>query len=340
MTILNVMLGKGRGGLEQAALDYAQALREGGIPHLTLVTAGSWIETALTLNTLPYERLPYFHTLDPRAILYVRRLAASQNIRAALCHGNRALRVIARSLKRRASVIAVAHNASIRRFTRADHCFVVAQHLAEPLRAVGVSSITHIPNCIAIPPERPRHAAHVPPVIGALGRLDSKKGFDLLLDALAVLAQRGITFRAILGGEGQEQATLQARAEAYGIAERLQFPGWITDKERFFDGIDVFVMPSRSEAFGLTLAEAMAHGVPAVTSDALGPREVSAEGTYALLVRRGDAEAMADAIADLLAHPEKARALAVAARTHVVQEFSPSALAQRLQIGLAPYIGA
>lgn len=340
MTILNLMLGKGRGGLEQAAIDGAEALRLGGIDALTLITPGAWAEAPLAAAGLPHESLANANRFDPFAIWRLRRTAKHAHATAVLCHGNRALSLALKALKGRVPIIAVAHNPSTRRFGRADLCFAVTKHLAAHLTSGGAKQVIHIPNMVRVPPRMERPAMRTPPVIGAMGRLDYKKGFDVFIDALAILAQRSIPFRATLGGEGAEMEALQKRVQAYALDSQVELVGWVKDKAAFFDGVDVFVVPSRQEAFGLTLVEAMAHRVPVVTSDAFGPREIAHHGEDALVTEHGDAEQLADALVQLLGDPALATRLGDAGRALVEREYTMQAMATRLQAALAPYSGA
>jgi glycosyltransferase involved in cell wall biosynthesis len=338
MTILNLMLGSGRGGLEQAAFDYAEALAHVRIPSLSLLSPGAWVEAPFTAAGLAHETLPNIARWDPRAILRLRQLAREHKARAIICHGNRAISLALFALKGRVPIIAVAHNYSTRRFSRVDACFAITQHLATHLRKGDAKQISLMPNMVRIPASVQRPAFQTPPVIGTLGRFQHKKGFDVLLDALAILAQRGIAYAARIGGDGAEQEALIKRAEAYGILDRVTFTGWVKDKDVFFEQLDLFVLPSRQEAFGLTLIEAMAHSVPVVTTDAHGPREIAHHGKDALVIPHSDPEAMADAIATLLSNPATASRLGAAGRALVEREYTLEAMGQRLQTALQPYM--
>ncbi|MBY0407757.1 MAG: glycosyltransferase family 4 protein, partial [Rickettsiales bacterium] len=76
--------------------------------------------------------------------------------------------------------------------------------------------------------------------------------------------------------------------------------GWVTDKAAFFSGVDVYALPSLEESFGLSLLEAMAHGLPVAATDTPGPASLIRHGENGLLALRGDAASMADALQLLL----------------------------------------
>jgi rhamnosyl/mannosyltransferase len=130
-----------------------------------------------------------------------------------------------------------------------------------------------------------------------VGRLVYYKGVDVLLDAVS--RTRGV--HLVVVGDGPLRDVLKARALALGIADRVQWIGSVTDEDLAgaFSGADLFVLPSvaRSEAFGLVQVEAMAAGLP-VISTRLGTsvEVVNVEGSSGLLVEPGDPAALADAI--------------------------------------------
>ncbi len=105
--------------------------------------------------------------------------------------------------------------------------------------------------------------------IAYLGRLESaQKGLDLLLEAFALVSD-SITQDLVLGGDGPDRLALERQAEQLGIAERVHFIGRVPAAERFewLAGVDLLVMPSRYETFGMVAAEALAVGTPVVAFD-------------------------------------------------------------------------
>lgn len=106
-------------------------------------------------------------------------------------------------------------------------------------------------------------------VLGSVGRLIYQKGYDLLLRDLQALARRIPTreqWGLVLIGEGDQRNELEALAERAPHNLRVRLPGFRDDAARAMGAFDVFLMPSRFEGFGLTLAEAMTHGLPIVAS--------------------------------------------------------------------------
>lgn len=338
MTILNLMLGKKRGGLEQAALDYAQGLAHAGIPALTVHAPTAWIDAPLVNAALPHETLTVRGNWDILAAWQLRALARRSNATAILCHGNRAVAIALKALKGRIPVIAVAHNYSTRRFTKADACFAVTAHVKEHLATTGATNITVIPNVVRLPAEVMRPGFRTPPVIGSMGRFVAIKGFKTYIEALSLLRARGVAFRAVLGGDGEEAEALSELITRYGLQDQVSLTGWVSNKPAFFESLDIFVLPSLKEAFGLALVEAMSYQLPVISTDANGPREIIHHEVDGLIVPRKDPEKLADAIARLIAAPALAEKLGQEGAKLVAREYTLDAMAARLKTALAGLI--
>lgn len=106
-------------------------------------------------------------------------------------------------------------------------------------------------------------------VLGSVGRLDWQKGYDLLLESLPELAARiprGEVWGVVILGDGPQRAQLEKLAAHVPGNIRVVLPGFRKDAPSCIGAFDLFLMPSRYEGYGLTLAEAMTHGVPVVAS--------------------------------------------------------------------------
>lgn len=338
MTVLNIMLGKKRGGLEQAALDYAQALALADIQALTIISSGAWLGAQLASANVAFEALASRGNWDVLAAWRLRAIAKRSNATAIICHGNRAISITLRALKGRIPVIAVAHNYSTRRFTKADACFAITQHLKEHLATQGATNISLMPNMVRLPDAATRPAFRSPPIIGSMGRFVGKKGFKFFIESLSILRARGVEFRALLGGEGAEADALAELITRYQLQDIVTLSGWVHNKTAFFASLDMFVLPSSMEAFGIVLIEAMSHGVPVISTDAEGPREILHHEADGILVPRGDREKLADAMVALITNPARAEKLGSEGAKLVAQEYTMQAMANRLKIALAALI--
>jgi glycosyltransferase involved in cell wall biosynthesis len=166
---------------------------------------------------------------------------------------------------------------------------------------------------------------------GYLGGPRQVKGLDVLLEAMpTILATHDVSLQIIGTGERAEQYKAMCRELA--IEERVSFLGFIEHSRLppHFSSADLFVLPSRSESFGLVLAEAMASGLPVVSTRVGGIPEVVEEGATGLLVPPNDPPALAEAIIELLDDPERMRAMGVRGRERVRQHFTWDKVAERV----------
>ena len=167
-----------------------------------------------------------------------------------------------------------------------------------------------------------RRRRSAPPVIGVVGRVSKEKGCDIALEAFARVAGRHRAARLVYIGDGPLASILEERAAALGIADRVQFAGYVADRERVYAAMDVCVQASRRESMANTVIEAMARGIPCVVSDVGGLPEAVRDGETGIVFRDGDVEACAGAIERLLGEEGVWAAYSSAAAGHARQVFS------------------
>ena len=140
-----------------------------------------------------------------------------------------------------------------------------------------------------------------PPLVLACGRLIAGKRFVDLVEAFANVDLPDATL-AILG-EGPERGAIEATVARLGLGGRVALPGHVDDPSPWYARASCVAVASESESFGLTVAEALAHGVPVVSTDCGGPPEILEGGRYGMIVPIGDRTALASAITAILAAP-------------------------------------
>jgi glycosyltransferase involved in cell wall biosynthesis len=168
------------------------------------------------------------------------------------------------------------------------------------------------------------------PALLFMGHLESYKGPDTLLAAAALLRQRGVAFRLIFCGDGSQHGELLSKSQEFEIADAVQWRGWVHGqaKQQVFREADLFVLPSRDrEGVPNVLLEAMAAGLPLVTTAVSGIPSIVADGVNAVVIPPADAPALASAIEQILADPHRRRAMSrinrQAALAHDVERVWP-----------------
>lgn len=163
------------------------------------------------------------------------------------------------------------------------------------------------------------------PVVGTVCRLvEPKKGLRYLLEAVAELEQAAgkPVCQVLCVGDGPAEEDLRAISVRLGIASRVIFTGMRRDIPQLLSQMDVFVLPSLYEGFGIAILEAMAAGKPVVATAVGGIPEFVQQGQTGLLVPPGDAQALALAMKQLLEEPEKARSMGCQGRELVKRHYS------------------
>ena len=167
-------------------------------------------------------------------------------------------------------------------------------------------------------------------VIGVAGSLIPRKSTETVLRAFARLTGDTPLWLLVAGG-GPDRADLEHLAATLGMAARTVFVGEYDDAGAVFRAMDINVLASKDEAFGLVLVEAAMCGVPSVASDIGGIRDVIASGVTGVLAPPGDVARFAAAVQSLVDDAALRRRLAAAAREDAAIRFSPSQMAAAFQ---------
>ncbi|MBF2017207.1 MAG: glycosyltransferase family 4 protein [Rivularia sp. T60_A2020_040] len=145
----------------------------------------------------------------------------------------------------------------------------------------------------------------------AMGRLTYQKGFDILLLAFNKIAHKYPQWQLMILGEGELRQQLENLRDKLGLSHQVTFPGRIKNPFPFLKKSEIFVLSSRYEGFGNVIIEAMACGLPVISTDCPnGPREIINHNLNGILVPTEDVSALASAIEHLITNPEEAAKLA------------------------------
>lgn len=330
--VLNVMLAKGRGGVETMALRYHEALRAEGYSVLSLGHPEGVLAEGLGRRDFRLLTSGCNYDVIAAARLYEQVRAFKPHL--ILNHGNRATNLaLMPFVAQGAQVVQVLHNQCFKpHLKRVSAAICVSEGVRDGLVAAYPGITAHeVDNFSWLHQTPVKTRPRTPPVIGALGRLHEVKGFDVLLKAAAALRDKGVDFRLKLAGDGPELHNLRSLRNQLNLNNRVEFCGWLSSPESFMSEVDLFVVPSRHEAFGLVVVEAMAAGVPVVASDIKGPRDILDNGKFGGLCRGEDPAALAEAVGAVFGDWAGSLATARKAQTHALSRFGFASGSARLR---------
>lgn len=153
------------------------------------------------------------------------------------------------------------------------------------------------------PVEHPWFTDHAIPVVLSVGSLRRAKDYPTLLHAFALVLQR-TQARLLILGEGEERPALERLVRELNLCDTVQMPGFDPNPFRYMHRADLFVLSSIYEGFPNVLVQALVCGCPVVSTDCeSGPRDITDNGRYGLLVPVGDARRLGESIVEALSHP-------------------------------------
>ncbi|MEP7070356.1 MAG: glycosyltransferase family 4 protein [Usitatibacter sp.] len=174
-----------------------------------------------------------------------------------------------------------------------------------------------------------------------IGRLAREKGLYETLQGMRLAHELGVDARLVIAGNGAEESRLRRYAQALGIAARICFVGPVfgNDKVKLLAGADVMILPSYSEGLPYALLEAMAAGIPVITTPVGAIPDVVTDGIHGFLVPARDGKAIAGSLALMAGDRERLGWMSRACRRRVRAAFSIERLAQELSLHYAQLCG-
>jgi len=312
------MLSKGFGGAERSFVDTALALAARGhavqaLCHARFLkrdlldnTPNLWLETITSGGE--------WDMVAPRRIASLIEIFASEvvhtQLKRAAWHGGRAVHLTG------VPTISELHNyVQLDRYKYAHTLIGITEDQRQHVLRKGwhPNRVQVIPNFSrVVPVDQVRGFTAQPLRFLSYGRYVKKKGFDVLLRAFRLLLDSGVNAHLTLGGQGPEQRVLERLSAKLGVQDRVKMGVWIDDVPRALDAADVFVLPSRDEPFGIVMLEAMARGLPIISTRTQGPSQVLSDKS-SCLVQVGSVGALYEAMRQIASEPVAAMARAAVA---------------------------
>ena len=217
----------------------------------------------------------------------------------------------------------------------AAHVFTVSERsrsfLSGTLR-VPADRLGLIPNGVDMrrfAPHPDRHGDASRFHVGTVGNLSPVKNQTVLVRACAELRRAGHDVIVSIAGEGSERRRLADAAASLGVSEFVHLRGHVDDVPAFLQSLDLFVLPSDSEAHPNALVEAMACGLPCVASRVGGIPDVITDDSVGRLFERGDVGGLVNVVADLIAAPDTRAALGRGARKRAEERYGLDEMMRR-----------
>lgn len=302
------------GGTEKVVLQLCRALK-GKVGYLAVLSCGGELVEELDAMGVPHFFIPDITEKNPRTYFAVkrelRRIVRENGINLVHCHHRMAALYSRFAVSGNVRVVATGHNVfsggqTATRFLYKDVRVAacggrVYENLVD-YYGLPEKQVTLIPNSV------PRFDGEVEDIadiadcpdgllkIGFVGRLSEQKGAAFLIDAMALLADRAVAARCFIVGDGELGDELQERARRSAAAGNVVFMGPRDDSQNFLSQVDVCAMPSLWEGLPLVLLESFSVGAPVVGSAVDGLLDVVHNGENGLLVKPGDAKALAAAL--------------------------------------------
>ena len=349
--VVSITTDRQAGGIANALVSYSEALAAKGHHHIVVLPP-----SAVIVRTLEQIKTVHLIKIPARAIRFhlLTKGLFAKNIRTALLeadvfflHNSFLLQVLQLAEK---PCFLVNHSGKTRHLDKADHIIFLAQMMRK--RTIDkLPQLNNHPNNLHIMPPgfspkktqkkitpskaQPKSA---PVKMVAAGRFVEKKGFAILIEAAKISQASGIACQIDIYGAGPLKQTLQNQIAHSGLTS-VTLKDWSTDLNSIFANADLFCSPSLDEPFGLVIGEAMAMGLPVITSDTdgaielFGIQESPAETALqhgGLIVPAGDISALAAAIGQFCADAKLRQIAGRNARKRIETSFSQVHLADQL----------
>lgn len=326
--VLHIHFGK-EGGAERFFVNLAQAFAARGVEQRFVIRPGrTWDADVAALGPVIHNN---FGRLSPMALVahvQVDRMVKRWKPNAVMAWMPRAGRL----LHSWPGVVKLARMGdfpkSLKHFGKCDTLVGNVPGIGTRCRDLGwtrpMLTISNFPRQI-VPVPIDRASLDTPEdafVVAASGRFVPRKGFDVLIRAVAQLPGAYLW----LLGDGQERGALETLTHELGIADRVRFSGWVAEPIHAIAAADAFVMPSRHEPLGNTLLEAWQAGVPTVSSRSEGPEWFMRDGIDGIMTEIDDHTAIAAGLARIRDDKALAASYVAAARERLEQYFSKDAV--------------
>jgi glycosyltransferase involved in cell wall biosynthesis len=331
MKILNAIHAQSIGGVDQVFRNYTEILAAKNHEVALLISDNGNDKYAAKKIFKLKNYSQIFDCLKLLLILYKFRPDV------VLCHSRRIMKWMG-ILKffTGAKSVAINHGISFKSSLCCDYIISINEQISDLVIAAGHDARRSfvLPNVVKIDQKYQKKILKNPPVIGIYGRLEPRKGFDILIKAGAILLKNNYDFRLKIGGfevpGSYNWRTIEGFIKENNIAEKCEIVGTVLDKKNFFKDVDIFCVPSREEPFGLVILEGFLFSTLVISSDSDGGKLLIEDEKNGMLFINENPEDLAEKIIKILNNPQNYSALTHEAFLRLEKNFSFDSIGQEM----------
>lgn len=324
LRILHTISGRGLGGPKTVFLSHQKLFASLGIDSIPVLRprADLMTQAGKSVRTISYNRL-FSPALQPWAVAAIQALVKEVSPDVIWLHKPIDAFFWRQALPS-AKIVLVVHGFQDKYLDCADHLVAVSQAVGDHLTRKGHHHYTVMPNFIE--QEITNHPVQFrkPLRVGSFGYFRRKKGFSDLLETYSLLKAWGFQkkIQGTLWGHGTLSLYLKGLWGFMGLKDILQIKTWAENAYDEMKALDIVVVPSRSESFGMVVVEAMAAGSLVIATRSGGPETIIDHGVTGLLVSKKDPMAMAHAIRAVIENPDEFVSIREAGREKVSSTYT------------------
>lgn len=346
MKITNVILTKRKGGAEQVLVDYAQIFEELGHDISFLVREKvPFFDNLLQISQQTSSVALNFGYFDLFAINKIVKIIKEFDSDIIVAHNSKAISLLKRAIKKidkPIHLIAVNHSMNVKRSIGCDLILNVNKKIFYKTIDSGQPYDKSFVIYNALKFDESRDEKYQSQLslkdsvnLGVIGRFNYIKNFSSAIKALSLLnKQFPDKFYLKIAGDGEEEVKLKKLVKDLKLEQNVEFLGWVENQNDFFDEIDIFLLPSIRETFGLVVVEAMKNCKPIIATKTVGPTEILRDGFDAIMINNNLKEMpqeICDAVLKIINDDKATLDMVNNAYDHALNNFSQDILKRKLQ---------
>jgi glycosyltransferase involved in cell wall biosynthesis len=292
MKIINILLSNKNGGVEQSFVNYSKMLQKNNCQILAIIKKNAKFIPDLKKNNINFIEIENdFGYHDIFCILKIRKIIKNFQANFIISHAGRSIIIAKKALTfLKIPLIAINHSNNIRRSLKADIIFAVNNKIFNKIKKKSsYKNYFLIPNSIEIEKNiKGKNLAISQDKIitfGSMGRLSPEKNFEKLIKSIKFLQDSGYKIKLKIAGSGSEEEKLKNLTKELNLEKNIEFLGWI-DQKTFFNQIDIFILLSKEETFGMVFLEAAKYKKLIIASDTDGAKMILKNQENSIIIEK------------------------------------------------------